>query len=155
MFDYAVNFLHLLATSIWIGGAIYIHLILLPSLRRIDPQQSGKLQGIVAKKFSLVAWTCIIVLLITGYLKTPDGMLFDTSSEFGMILMIKHVFIAGVIVVGLIIALYVVPNMSKAAPKPGEQPSPEFFKHRKRLQFLAMVNLIFGVLILVYASMLW
>ena len=155
MIDNIINFVHLLATSIWIGGAFYIHFILLPSLRQIDPQQSGKLQGIIAKRFSLTAWTCIILLLITGYLKTPDGLLFDTSSEMGRILTIKHLLVAAVIIVGLFIAFYVVPNMRKNAPKPGEAPSTQFISYQKKLSSLATTNLILGLLVLAYASMLW
>jgi uncharacterized membrane protein len=48
-----INFLHLMATTVWIGGAIYIHFILFPALKQIDQQQSGKLQGIIAKRFSI------------------------------------------------------------------------------------------------------
>lgn len=124
-----VNFLHLLATAIWIGGAIYIHFILFPALKQIDQQQSGKLQGIIAKRFSIVAWTCLIILLITGYIKTPYNLLLNFSPGFGLTLAIKHILIFGMIVVGLNIPLRIVPNMQRNAPQPGEAPSLEFFKY--------------------------
>lgn len=155
MVEAIVNFLHLLATAVWLGGAVYIHLILLPSLRLIDPQQGGKLLGIVAKRFSIAAWSSIVVLLITGYLKTPSEMLFDASSDMGFTLLIKHLLIVGVILVGLVIGLYVVPRMGRNAPKPGEAPSGDFIRYQKRLHALATTNLILGLFVLVCASMLW
>ena len=150
-----INFLHLLATAVWIGGAAFIHFILEPSSKLIDPQQAGRLYGIIAKRFSITAWSCLLVLLITGLLKTPDGMLFDTTSGFGVTLSVKHLLFVGVVIVGLFITLAVVPRMRKTTPKPGEAPSPEFTRHQKVLGHLAMTNLILGVLILFTASMLW
>lgn len=155
MIDNIINFFHLMATSVWIGGAAYIHFILMPALQQIDPQQSGKLQGIIAKRFSIVAWICIATLLITGYLKTPDGMLFDFSTDLGMTLFIKHVLIAGVIVVGVFIGLIVVPKIRTNAPKPGETPSEVFFRYQKRLKILATTNLLLGVSVVLCASFLW
>ena len=43
MAENITNFFHLLATSVWIGGAMFIHVVLQPSLRRIDPRESGML----------------------------------------------------------------------------------------------------------------
>jgi copper resistance protein D len=150
-----INFFHLLGAVIWIGGALYIHLILMPALKAIDPQEGGKLQGIIAKRFSIVAWSSIVVLIITGLFKTPSAMLLNTTTHFGVILFIKHIFILGAICVGLMIALNAVPNLRKNAPKQGEKPSVRFFKYQKRLHTLALTNLIFALLILVLASMLW
>jgi uncharacterized membrane protein len=155
MFDNIVNFLHLIATSVWIGGAFYAHFILLPAVKQIDPQQGGKLQGIIAKRFSIAAWTSIIILLITGFIKTPDGLLFDTSTDLGMTLFIKHLLIGGVIIIGLSIGLYVVPNMRKNSPKPGEAPSDAFKSYQKRLGVLASVNLFLGLAVVFCASFLW
>lgn len=155
MDDIIINFLHLLATAVWIGGAIFIQLILNPSLSLIEPQQSGKLQGIIAKRFSITAWSCLIVLIITGILKTPSNMFFDTVTDMGMYLTIKHVLIILIIIFGLIIALIIVPKMRSSAPKQEEKPSEEFIKYSKRLHKVALLNTFLGILVLVYASMLW
>lgn len=154
MVDNIIHFIHLLASVIWVGGAVYVLFILLPALRLIDPQQSGKLQGIIAKRFSLTAWSCIIILLITGFLRTPKSMLFDVSSDVGRVLVVKHLLIAASIIVGLAIILYVVPAMRKHAPKPGEAPSADFISSQKQLDVLGWINLVLGVLILLSASML-
>ena len=150
-----INYLHLLGSIVWIGGAIYMHIVLQPSLKLIDQRESGKLQSVVAKRFSIIAWTSITILIITGFLKTPSSLLLDTTSNFGVILLIKHVFIISAIIVGLTIALHVVPNLQKYAPKPGESPKQEFFKFQNRLKTLATTNLIFALVILGMASMLW
>jgi uncharacterized membrane protein len=155
MVEAIVNFTHLLATAIWIGGAVFIQMILQPSLKLIDPQQSGKLFGVVAKRFSITSWICIGVLVVTGYIKTPERMLYDFSYSLGMFLAVKHTTIILVILVGLVIAFGVVPKLRKFSPKPGEPPSAEFLRYQKRLGTLAKVNLVLGLFVLLNASMLW
>lgn len=150
-----VNIIHILSTAVWIGGAFFVHFILQPAMKEIDPQQSGKLMGIVSKRFSLTAWISILLLVLTGLIKTPTGMLFNTDSDFGVYLLIKHLLIVLVIAVGLVIAFYIVPQLRKNTPKPGEIPSSEFLTSQKRLGILAKINLVLGILIIVFASMLW
>jgi uncharacterized membrane protein len=154
MVDNIISFIHLLAAVTWVGGSIYILFILQPALGLIEPRESGKLQGIIAKRFSLTAWTCIVILLITGFLRTPKSMLFDTSSDIGRMLVLKHLLIVFAIIIGLTIALYVVPTMRRNSPKPGEAPSADFMNAQKKLSVLGWINLIFGLLILLSASML-
>ena len=155
MTDAIVNVLHLLATAMWIGGALAIHFVFQPALAQIDPPQAAKAMGFLSKRFSIIAWSCILVLIVTGLVKTPEGMLTDTSSEVAMTLFIKHIFVLLVIVVGLIIAFVVVPRLRKAAPAPGEKPSDEFIAAQQRLAMLSKVNTLFGIAILVCASLLW
>lgn len=155
MTDTIVNVLHLLATAMWIGGALAIHFVFQPALAQIDPPQAAKAMGFLSKRFSIIAWSCIIVLVVTGLMKTPDGMLTDTSSEAGVTLFIKHIFVVLVIVIGLIIAFVVVPRLRKAAPAPGEKPSDEFLAAQRRLEMLSKVNTLFGLVILISASLLW
>lgn len=155
MIDSIINFLHLLATTVWIGGALFIHLILQPSMTLIDPQQAGRLFGAIAKRFSIAAWSSLLVLLFTGYYKTPPEMFFDPSSDTGLILVIKHIFIIAVIIVGLFIGGVVVPRLRAATPNAGEKPSDEFLAYQKRLKTLSTTNTIFALLILLCASMLW
>ena len=155
MVDGIISFFHLLATVVWIGGMFYMDLILMPSLAKIDPGESGKLMGMIAKKFTITAWSAIIILIITGILKTPTDMYFDTSDEWGIFLLIKHVLIIGSIIVGLFITFVYVPGLKANSPKPGEMPSAEFVSYSKKIENLSKTNLVLGILILIFASLLW
>ncbi len=148
LFTTIVNFLHSLATVTWIGGMIYVNLVLGPSLEAIDPPQRGRLSGAVAKHFSPYAWGSIIILVITGFLKTPSGMLFNLSSPYGTILFAKHVLVLAMILIGLLITFYTAPKMEALAPKPGERPAPAFVNAQNQLALLAQVNMILGILVL-------
>lgn len=155
MVDGIINFFHLLATVVWIGGMFYMDLILMPSIAKIDPGESGKLMGIIAKKFTITAWSAILIAIITGILKTPSHMYFDTSDEYGIYLLVKHLAFIGAIIVGLIITFVYVPGLKANAPKPGERPSAQFESYSKKIENFSKTNLVLGILILICAALLW
>ena len=155
MADSLVNAVHLIATVVWLGGAIFMKAILEPALKTIDPREGGKLMGIIAKRFTITAWTSIILLLVTGFMKTPEGMLFDTSSDTGMILTFKHILIVLVVIVGILIAAVAVPRMRRSAPAPGLAPSEAFINANRQLQRLSMTSTITGIAIVILAAFLW
>jgi len=148
------DFIHLFITVVYIGGMIFMDLILLPTLKVLEPVQQGKLLGIVAKRFTITAWVCVVILLVTGYLKTPDGMLLNTSDSYGIILTIKHIFFLLMIIFGLVITLGIAPKLQKLAPQAGEKPSLEFLRNQKAVGLLSGTNMILGVGIIILASML-
>jgi uncharacterized membrane protein len=149
-----IDFIHQLFTVVYIGGMIFMDLILMPSLKILDPPQQGKILSIVAKKFTMTAWLSVLVLLITGYLKTPDGMLLNPSAGYGLILTIKHLLFLLMIIFGLVITLAIAPKLQKLAPQAGEKPSAEFLKNQKAVALLSGSNMILGVGILVLVYLL-
>lgn len=155
MVDSLINFVHLLATAVWLGGALFIKAILEPAMKKIDPREAGRLQGFIAKPFTITAWTSILLLVITGFMKTPEGMLLDTSSELGIILTVKHLLIVGVLVISILIGLVVVPRLQRAAPAPGSAPSEEFLTANRQLHRLSMASSIAGIAIVACAAFLW
>jgi copper resistance protein D len=153
--DTLMNFFHLLAAAIWIGGAVFIKLILEPSLKVIDPPSGGKLMGVVAKRFSITAWASLLIIIITGIYKTPSDMYFSTGDDLEIYLTLKHIATILVLIVGIIIAFAVVPKMRKAAPAEGQRPTDEFVKYSGQLHKLSLTSTILALIILLLASMLW
>lgn len=148
------NFLHLLATVTWIGGMIYVNFVLFPSMAALTPPERGKLVPGISKRFSILAWASVVVLLITGLIKTPTQFLLNTSSHFGLWLTIKHILILLMIIFGLVITLKLVPKLRSIAPKAGEQPSKEFVNTQSMLSKLSITNMILGILVLFSVSMM-
>ncbi len=104
------SMLHLLAVITWLGGMLFMNLVLMPGMSVLEPMQRGMLTGAVAKRFSILAWSSVIVLIITGILKTPPGMMFAPQSHYGGVLLIKHILILIGIIIGLNISLGVAPK---------------------------------------------
>lgn len=148
------NFLHLLATVTWIGGIIFMNFVLFPSQTAIDPGQRGKFFGAVVKRFLILVWVSVIVLLLTGLYKTPSSMLFNPESRFGFWLTVKHAAIILMIIFGLMVTFVFSPKIRKLAPKAGEQPSTEFIKAQKNMSLAARTNMILGIIVLFCVSMM-
>lgn len=66
-----IQFIHLMALSIWVGGIVGIGLIVAPTLfRRIKSRKAaGELMGEILRKFDIVSLFCIAALIITGIIK--------------------------------------------------------------------------------------
>jgi copper resistance protein D len=58
--------LHILAAVTWIGGMIFLVLVVVPSLRKGDRAVATKLLGESGKRFRTVGWTCFAIVLVTG-----------------------------------------------------------------------------------------
>ena len=148
------TFLHLVAAVTWLGGIIYINLVLLPILNTIEPFTAGKLMGENAKRFSIIAWVSIGLLIITGLMQLDADTLFDFSTDFGTFLTLKLITVLIMITIGLYITLQLAPKIRKLAPAEGDAPTPEFLNLQKRLPLLIRTNMILGILVLFFVSMI-
>jgi uncharacterized membrane protein len=62
-----VRWLHVLAAMVWIGGMLFIALVLVPTARRLgDPALRARLVRDTGARFRTVAWLAIGVLVLTG-----------------------------------------------------------------------------------------
>ena len=63
----AVTWLHLLAAVVWIGGMVFLSLVLVPVLKQGPfAAQRGLLIKTAAGRFRAVVWGAVFVLLATG-----------------------------------------------------------------------------------------
>lgn len=61
--------IHILSASLWIGGMLFLVLILRPFLKTInDPKERANIYQIVGKGFRFWGWIAILLLLATGFL---------------------------------------------------------------------------------------
>lgn len=67
MSSFALVWIHLIAAVSWIGGTIFLSLVLAPSYRPLASKpDAGMLFRTSAKRFRLVVWGAVAVLLLTG-----------------------------------------------------------------------------------------
>ncbi len=63
----ALVWIHLIAAVSWVGGTIFLSLVLAPSYRALASKpDAGALFRTSAKRFRLVVWGAMAVLLLTG-----------------------------------------------------------------------------------------
>lgn len=66
-----IQFIHLLALSVWVGGIVIIGAIVAPTLFRGagSRRSAGVLMGEILRKFDRVALACAGALIVTGVIK--------------------------------------------------------------------------------------
>lgn len=60
------QWIHVGAAVIGVGGMGFLLIILLPSVRILNPDQRDLLIGTVLRKFRLATWSVIVLLLVSG-----------------------------------------------------------------------------------------
>jgi uncharacterized membrane protein len=58
---------HVLAAAIWVGGMIFVALVVVPVIRRKELQgAAARLIHFTGIRFRWVGWACFVLLLVTG-----------------------------------------------------------------------------------------
>jgi uncharacterized membrane protein len=148
------EFLHLLAAVTWIGGGIFANFVFMPSLTALEPQYRGMMAAVIGKRFSVFAWSSALLLLLTGFLKTPSSMLFRFSSTYGIVLGVKLFVVLAMVISGILISVVFGPRVERLAPKPGEAPSSQFVSTQKQLKFFSLFSTLLGILLLFLVAVL-
>jgi uncharacterized membrane protein len=145
-----INWLHLLATAVWIGGMSVNILILIPSVREgLEPSAAGKFMPLVMKRFRILVYSSIIVLVATGV----SMMLFSRNylgpllldNTWSQVLLVKHIFVAVLIFIAVYAFEVLAPKVARVAAK---GPSPELLGLQNLQVRLATIGLLVGVIIL-------
>jgi uncharacterized membrane protein len=59
---------HVLGAVVWVGGMVFAILVLRPALAVLEPPQRLALHEAALKRFFLLVWHAMPILLLTGYL---------------------------------------------------------------------------------------
>ena len=59
--------LHIVAAATYIGGMIFLATSVVPYARRLDSQERGEIIRGVGRKFRVVSWIAIVILIVTGF----------------------------------------------------------------------------------------
>jgi copper transport protein len=110
------DWLHLIATNVWIGGLVALVLALI-ALHR---DQNAKGIARVVNRFSDVAAICVLILAITGIYRAvieiqAPGNLLDTT--YGQTLLLKLGFFAVLLALAAINLIVIKPRLVKSAAK--------------------------------------
>jgi putative copper export protein len=79
-FSLSVDLLHLVANAAWVGGLLYIGLVLVPSLKKLGTRSRACVLARGLPAFSVLAVTCAVILASTGPLNATVHM--STFQQF-------------------------------------------------------------------------
>ena len=149
---------HLIAASIWVGGSIFIGIVLAPLLKTISDSIEGRLSIMirVGRKFNKIGVPSLIVLIATGiynstgFIVQPSSIL---STIYGLVLLIKVIL---VIILLITFAIHVRLIRTEVERKiESKELSGEFLqKLRSKIIMLGRLTVILSLAILLMASLL-
>ncbi|MEO9277129.1 MAG: CopD family protein [Nitrososphaera sp.] len=156
--DALIMWAHLVAASIWVGGSIFIGIVLAPLLKTISDSVEGRLSIMirVGRKFNKIGVPSLIVLIASGiynsvgFVSKPEMIL---STNYGIVLLIKVI-----LVVMLIITFAVHVRLIRAEIErkiESKELSTELLqKVRSKIIMLGRITVLISVAILLMAALL-
>ena len=131
--------LHVLCAVVWVGGMFFAYVVLRPSLSVLEPAQRVALHGQVFRRFFLVIWHAMPLIVLTGF-----AMIFAVFGGMAGVRWNVHVMLLlGLIMAAIFLAIFFGPYRTfRAAPGPAPLDT---------IRKLIGINLILGLLISVIA----
>jgi uncharacterized membrane protein len=107
--------MHLLAAVVWVGGMIFLSLVLVPILKRDSfAAQRGTLIRAVALRFRALGWGAVAVLLTTGpLLMAARGWPLTDPRRWPAVLVGKLLLVTGVLVLAALHDFLIGPRVSR------------------------------------------
>lgn len=146
-------FVHVLAAMVWVGGMLFLGLVAAPVLRRVDSAlRSGIFLG-VGRRFRVVGWICIGLLVATGITNLAilqidplRNVAFMLTSPFGHLLLAKLILVLAAIALSALHDFVWGPRAFAGGADPADME-----RHRRRAIAVARLNSLL-VLVIVFLS---
>jgi putative copper resistance protein D len=156
------RWLHIMAAITWIGGMLFILMILLPVVRPVlAADDRALLVGKIGTRYGVVSFIALIILLITGYFngERRNVVWSDlTATNYGSRLLIKLVLVVVITAITLIHAWYGRRIVAMAELPDTEKVLPENVSRRRQLHVvsgsLSAINLALNLAVVWIAASL-
>lgn len=153
-----ITWVHLVASAIWVGGSIFLGVILSPILRQVTPniEERLRLMILVGRRFNKIAIPSLIVLVATGIYNSrvllANYTLLDDSS-YGVFLVVKMVLVAMLVVVYLTHVRMIRQDVVDKIMSKNMEES-ELKRLRIKIIILGEVTVVLSIAILFFAALL-
>jgi uncharacterized membrane protein len=135
--------LHILAAAAWVGGMLYALVVLRPALSVLDAQPRLQVHMLTLKRFFLVVWHAMPVMLLTGW-----GMI--GAAGWGMATLPWYVnAMQGMAILMAAIFLYTFFGPFRRLRR-AIRPGAELLD---RIRLMVTINLVLGAAVIVVASL--
>lgn len=151
-------FLHILSAVIWLGGMLFLALVLVPVLRK--PQyrnQAGALFSYTGIQFRWIGWVCLILFLLTGTFNLLHRVGdFSTllheqfwQGSFGRLLLYKLLLFGIILLLSAVHDFIIGPRATRLWESSPD--SPQSTAYRKTASWFGRINLLLGLAVVFLA----
>lgn len=148
-----LEWLHMLATVVWIGAMLILMLVIIPSAKKtLLPNETTfkDFMKAIGKKMTLLVNISILIFFFTGIVL---GILIESKpTDWFTILIIKHMIVFVMVVIHVCRIKVIAPRLER---KRKEDPLSRTFMKLKKFQMnLVWVNLMLGITVLLLSVIL-
>ena len=151
---------HILAATVWIGGMLFLVLVVVPWLRKGARSDAAVFLRETGERFRNVGWACFVVLLISGTFNlwvrgvrlSDFGRAEWLQSPFGKTVVVKLSAFFLVLMVSSIHDFVIGPRATKAIA--ADARSMEAQVERRRASVLGRVNVLLALILVAAGVML-
>jgi len=150
-----LNFLHLLAATVWVGGSLAIPLVITPVIRaKLPPDQRIAMIAAMGMRFRPYAWTALAILALTGFRRMTLAFAGSDvwhalhTTSYGQALRAKILLFVVLLVIQAVHDFILGPRLRKLA----HDHSPDLARMRKLTIGLAGGGLLITILIVYVAA---
>lgn len=153
-----LTWIHLICASIWVGGSIFIGIVLAPLLKKMPFSLEERLDIMIktGRRFNKIALPSLGILMITGIynshlvLQRPD-ILFDTN--YGQMLLIKIILVISLVIVFLV-HVKIINKKTEEKIMSKKMTQKQVQKLRVKIMVLGEITVVLSIAILFFASVL-
>jgi putative copper resistance protein D len=158
LIDSLLTWVHLLTASIWVGGSIFLGIVLAPMLKSITGTLEERIALMIkiGRRFNTIAMPALVILIITGiynsrvFLQEPS-LLFGTN--YGIILLFKIILVIATVIT-YIIHIRILNAETEKTLSTGYAETIYVQSIRSKIIYLGRITVILSVVILLLAAIL-
>lgn len=135
--------LHVLAAIAWIGGMIFISLVLAPALRKLPQNTRSEWFQTIGAAAKAVGWIAVLILLVTGVLNVFHLQI-QWNTLIGRLLIMKLTLVMLIIVLSALHDFILGPILA-ARFQASAVHDPSTLRLRRLVPWLARINLVLAL----------
>ena len=151
----AAYWLHMAATVAWVGGLLFQSVLLLPATRSLEPRERARFVDSISRRFQLVAWLSLAVLVFTGLTQMAAhpkyAGLLVVEGRWAQAILAKHLAFGGMVLIAAVQTWVLQPRLAHhllleaAGTTPGSE---ALTRTRSRIERLTQVNAVLALVVL-------
>lgn len=155
-------FLHILSAMLWIGGMLFLILIVTPFLKQSDRMDSATFYRNAGQRFRKIAWMGFGVFLVTGVfnlgyrgVRLTDFVRSEwLGSPYGKLILTKLTLFFGIIILSAIHDFWIGPAATRAVSGEGPRDPVAAQKLRKSAALYGRINFLLGLIMVALGVMI-
>lgn len=151
-----LKWLHLMATVAWIGGMLINFLVYIPAIGRVlEPPVAGRLMGSVMKRFRLLVYVAMGILLLSGSLMgimhSRAASAVPSGGSYVVLLFLKILIFTIMVLLAIYAFEILAPKVARIA---ASGPSSKLSRYQKFQKVLAMAGFFLGIIVIAISAAL-